>query len=579
MTYFRINGQDYTLIETKWKNDITNDVEIMKYIMKIYKYMKTTLNQKGKSELTGLENRLFTQLKGSDFMRVKQKTQRKNGPASDTGITREVNVTDLLRKMNKVLDGIRSMVATVNENKNRTYRSYSIPYRDNPIPSIKILLQRFFNGTNPNTGGDISENPKTLTDWLSYTITEYEIRGTPYDDKDSAAADNSNFVNCISSVVPPLENGPKNIIELFKQIGETLDDDNYKQRKRVLVNYFIALFEDLTFLGQENNDNYSFFASKVPLLTSLYALVKQIKDERHFSEDYIKNMMIIDTTEGSGDKKLFDSAPKEYRDFVTELNAIAGTLRLSNQELQKMMVEFARGKSTVSLMIPFLGFLIDENYIRDDDDLVKKVRAGNDAVFDANIFNSRGKNTTMFERCVKSGYKMDAANNVVIDVYVDLIFGKIASGDLPMCKIRDAILGVRWFGDKGTLDQDNKFLDERLDPYLGADPDEAQKQLQKQAQAAQAQAAQAQAAQAQAAQAQAAQAQAAQAQAAQAQAAQAQAAQAQAAQAQKQVQAAQAQKQVQTAQAAGQSRRIKKRPTRTRTRTRRQRRNKENNVK
>jgi hypothetical protein len=115
---------------------------------------------------------------------------------------------------------------------------------------------------------------------------------------------------------------------LFKQIGETPDDD--KQRKRVLVNYFIALFEDLTFLGQENNDNYNFFASNVPLLTSFYALVKQIKDERHFSEDYIKNMMIIDTTEGGGDKKLFDSAPKEYRDFVTELNAIAGTLRLSN---------------------------------------------------------------------------------------------------------------------------------------------------------------------------------------------------------------------------------------------------------
>jgi hypothetical protein len=180
------------------------------------------------------------------------------------------------------------------------------------------------------------------------------------------------------------------------------------------------------------------------------------------------------------------------------------------------MVEFAWGKSTVSLMIPFLGFLIDENYIRDDYDLVKKVRAGNDAVFDANIFDSSGnKNTAMFERCVKSGYKMDAANNVIIDVYVDFIFGKIASADLPICKIRDAILGVKWFGENGKPNEDNKFLDERLDPYLGADPVEVQVQMQKQAAKPQ-------------------------------------------------------------AQKAGQSRRSKKRPTMTRTMTRRQRRNKEN---
>ena len=121
----------------------------------------------------------------------------------------------------------------------------------------------------------------------------------------------------------------------------------------------------------------------------------------------------------------------------------------------------------------------------------------------------------MFERCVKSGYKMDAANNVIIDVYVDFIFGKIASADLPICKIRDAILGVKWFGENGKPNEDNKFLDERLDPYLGADPVEVQVQMQKQAAKPQ-------------------------------------------------------------AQKAGQSRRSKKRPTMTRTMTRRQRRNKEN---
>jgi hypothetical protein len=91
---------------------------------------------------------------------------------------------------------------------------------------------------------------------------------------------------------------------------------------------------------------------------------------------------------------------------------------------------------------------------------------------------------------LKSGYKIDAANNVVIDVYVDLIFGKFASKDLPVCKIRDGILGNMFFkneGALGDLEDENKFLEERLDPYLGTDPEEAQLQMQKQMQEAPAQ--------------------------------------------------------------------------------------------
>jgi hypothetical protein len=38
---------------------------------------------------------------------------------------------------------------------------------------------------------------------------------------------------------------------------------------------------------------------------------------------------------------------------------------------------------------------------------------------------------------------------------------------------------VKWFGDKGTPNEENKFLDERLDPYLGSDPVEVQAQMQK----------------------------------------------------------------------------------------------------
>jgi hypothetical protein len=217
-------------------------------------------------------------------------------------------------------------------------------------------------------------------------------------------------------------------------------------------------------------------------------------------------MLIIDKSEDVGDKKLFESAPKEYREFVAELNKIAGTLQLSNRELQQMMVDFASGKSTVSVMIPFLGFLIDNEYIRDDYDMVKTVREGNGAVFESDIFDSKSnKYDEMFERCLKSGYKIDAANNVVIDVYVDLIFGKFASKDLPVCKIRDAILGERFFNNEeapGDLDDENKFLKERLDPYLGTDPEEAQLQMQKQMQVAKESAAKAQAAKAQEAKAQ-----------------------------------------------------------------------------
>jgi hypothetical protein len=474
MSYLRINGQDYTLIETKWKNDITNDAEIMKFIMKIYKFMKNTLNNKIKKELTDLENRLFTQLKSSDFMRVTQQTQR-NGPKQEAVTTRKADVTNLLRKMENVLDGIRSMVATVNYYQNRNNSYSSVPYKDNPIPSIRILLQRF------SLDGVITENINTNTEDRESRSRrrEYVVEVTNYEEGSNTDSTNNNFVR----ITKTTDNvNTKNIIELFKQIGETPDDN--KKRKRVLVNYFVALFEDLTFLGKENNENYNFFSSKVPLLTAFYAMVKQINDERHFSEYYIKNMLIIDTSEDVGDKKIFDSAPKEYREFVAELNKIVGTLRLSNRELQQMMVDFARGKSTVSVMIPFLGFLIDNEYVRDDYDLVKQVREGNGAVFDSDIFDSNSnKYEELFKRCLKSGYKIDAANNVVIDVYVDLIFGKFASKDLPVCKIRDAILGNMFFkneGAPGDLEDENKFLDERLDPYLGTDPEEAQLQMQMQ---------------------------------------------------------------------------------------------------
>jgi len=465
MSYFHINGQDYTLIETKWKNDITNDTEIMKFIMKIYTYMKTTIKQQGR-DLTVLENRLFTQLKGNDFMRITQKTQR-NGPETDNIITKEADVTNLLRKMKKVLDGIRDMVVIVNDFQNRIYSNYSsVPYKVNPIPSIRILLQRFF------IGGDITNEivNKTRYNGDIIKVNEYAVYVNNYvgvGEKENNNIDlpNKSFIDTIAS--SENENGyPQNIIDLFKQIGETPDDD--KKRKRILINYFISLFEDLTFLGQENNENYSFFSSKVPLLTSLYAMVKQIKDERHFSEDYVKNMIIIDPTT---DKKLFDSAPKEYRDFITEINAIAGTLRLSNIELQQMMVDFAKGISTVSIMIPFLGFLIDNEYVRDDDDLVNNVRKGNGTVFKNDIFDSSNKYMAMFKRCVKSGYKTDASNNVVIDVYVDFIFGKFASADLPLCKIRGENLGSKLFNKDSAPSaepDENKFLDQRLDPYLGS---------------------------------------------------------------------------------------------------------------
>jgi hypothetical protein len=103
---------------------------------------------------------------------------------------------------------------------------------------------------------------------------------------------------------------------------------------------------------------------------------------------------------------------------------------------------------------------VDKNYRPDEENVVKGVREGRGQVFDPTIFDSSGK-IELFKRCMKSGYKMDANDNVTIDVNVDFIVGKIASIDLPLCKLRDAILGEKWFDDKS-----------RLDPYLGTEPDQ-----------------------------------------------------------------------------------------------------------
>jgi hypothetical protein len=61
---------------------------------------------------------------------------------------------------------------------------------------------------------------------------------------------------------------------------------------------------------------------------------------------------------------------------------------------------------------------------------------------------------------------MDANGNVIIDVDVDFLIGRIASKDIPVCKLRNELLGNHMFKIEKTGNKEDEFLEERLDPYL-----------------------------------------------------------------------------------------------------------------
>jgi len=467
MSYFRINNQDYTLIETKWKNDITNDQDIMKYIMKIYDYMNKTLKQNNAKELTYSENRMITYIKSSNFMKI-SKSREKNAETKKTRLKINVDMESLVKQMKKVLNGILNMIRIVNDyNEKRNYYS-SRPFKNDPLNNIERILLRFF--TNSSNIITKEEKNSTYTGRLikQHIIEPKNIESLKKNLDDSINAQtqkqtiNNSFSEITQNIITPEYKPyePKNIIELFKRIGETPDTD--KSRKKIFVKVFSAAFEDLNFLDKESDD-FNFFRSNVSVLTDLYAMVKQIKNENQFAEDNIKNMVILNTQE----EGQLEKAPKEYREFVNEIIAITNNLKLYNEDLQKIMREYATGNATESIMIPFIGYLIKNGYLRDNGNIVEAIENGDGAVFDDSIFESDNSNIdNLFEKCIKSGFKMDANGNVIIDVDVDFLIGRIASKDIPVCKLRNELLGNHMFKIEKTGNKEDDFLEERLDPYL-----------------------------------------------------------------------------------------------------------------